>query len=67
MILDEPTAHMDAPGIDLFLNKFLPQLLKIVPHVIVISPNHLDVDMEKEVWTVVKEGGVSTLRKGVIG
>lgn len=61
MILDEPTAHMDEPGIELFCTKFLPRLLRIVPHVIVMSPTPLPIGIDHRKVTVVREGGVSQL------
>lgn len=64
LALDEPTANMDEPAINLFTEKYLPQLLKLVPHVIVLSPTHLPIDVnDAEVWTVTREDGVSTLEK----
>lgn len=63
MCLDEPTSHMDQPAADLFTNKFLPQLLKLVPHVIVLSPVPLELDMEHDTWRVTREKGVSRLEQ----
>jgi len=60
--LDEPTAKMDQPGIDLFFERYLPRLQTIVPHVVVISPVPLPLDPSKcNVWRVTREGGISTL------
>lgn len=63
MVLDEPTANLDEAAVDLFSNRFLPKLKELVPHVIVLSPNLLPIDVEEaETLWVVRENGVSTLQ-----
>ena len=63
MVLDEPTANLDEAAVDLFSNRFLPKLKELVPHVIVLSPNLLPIDVEEaETLWVVRESGVSTLQ-----
>lgn len=64
MVLDEPTANMDDPAVEMFVNKFLPKLRELVPHVIVLSPLQLPVDIDDaEVLIVTRENGVSTIEK----
>lgn len=63
MALDEPTANLDEPAIELFTDKFLPKLLELVPHVIVLSPQRLQLDIEAETWCVTREKGRSILAK----
>ena len=63
MVLDEPTANLDEAAVDLFSNRFLPKLKELVPHVIVLSPNLLPIDVEEaETLWVVRENGVSSLQ-----
>jgi DNA repair exonuclease SbcCD ATPase subunit len=65
MILDEPTANMDPPAVDLIVNRFLPKLQELVPHVIVISPNALPIDDPSvEYWNVMRKDGKSTVEIG---
>lgn len=63
MVLDEPLANLDGPAVDLLVNKFLPKLRELVPHVIILSPVEipLDVHEDVQVWRVTRENGVSTL------
>lgn len=64
MVLDEPTANMDEPAVDMVINKFLPKLQTLVPHVVVLSPIELPVDIDDaEVWTVTRENGRSTMAR----
>lgn len=63
MALDEPTANLDPPAIELFVDKFLPKLLELVPHVIVLSPDKLQLDIDAEVWCATREKGRSVLEK----
>lgn len=63
MALDEPTANLDPPAIELFTDKFLPKLLELVPHVIVLSPERLNIDMDAETWCVTRENGRSVVAK----
>ena len=64
LILDEPTSNMDTPMLDTFRDVLLPQLAKIVPSVLVISPNHEIVPQNARVITAVKEGAHSVLKYG---
>ena len=65
LVLDEPTANMDAPALEVFRDVLLPQLAKVVPSVIVVTPNHEAVPQRANVFTVVKSNGKSILKKGI--
>lgn len=64
LILDEPGIGMDDAALERFRTKLLPALLKIVPTVVVVTPNVEDVPTWAKVRTVVKKGFVSTLIEG---
>lgn len=64
MILDEPSANMDNETLEIFRDVLLPLLQKIVPCLIVVSPDPAVVTHHSRIYTVVKDGGVSTLVKG---
>lgn len=66
LVLDEPTANMDAPFVDQFCSQFLPKLCNVVPSVVVISPLKLDIPARRIV-TVTKEGAQSTVEIQSIG
>lgn len=66
LILDEPTANMDTPSRDVFREVLLPQLAKIVPSVIVASPNIEDMPHGTRAFTVVKQQTKATLHSGVV-
>ena len=56
IVLDEFEAGLDKPTRDLLVNKFLPALNKIVPHIIFITPNDIPPDsaVNRTTLTVVK-------------
>lgn len=60
-VLDEPDAHMDASTQSLFIERFLPALRTLVPHVFLITPLDKHVYSECAYLTVVKHNGVSKL------
>ena len=62
LIVDEPTANLDAPYIKMFTQRILPQLNRIIPHIVVISPleDHKDVQNCK-LFKIVKSGDTSTI------
>lgn len=64
LILDEPDANMDPEAREIFRDSLLPRLSKVVPCLIVISPNKDIVPQHARVFTVVKDKGVSTLVEG---
>lgn len=66
LILDEPTANMDQPFVDMFCGQFLPKLCNVVPSIVVISPLKLDVPARR-VITVTKEGSSSTVSVQMVG
>jgi DNA repair exonuclease SbcCD ATPase subunit len=66
LILDEPTANMDDAALEIFRDVLLPQLQKIVPSVIVVSPNPEIVPQHAPVFTVLKKNGKSKLLKGYV-
>ncbi len=66
LILDEPTANMDIGSLETFRDVLLPQLAKVVPSIVVITPNPEAVPQQARVFTVVKENGKSTLTKGIL-
>lgn len=61
IILDEVTSGLDEPTQDLLINKFLPELNHIVPHVIFITPSHADYPVVDRTIKVIKERNCSTL------
>ncbi len=66
LVLDEPDANMDADTREVFRDALLPRLAKIVPSVVVISPNKDSVPHHSRVFTVVKDKGHSRLVEGTI-
>jgi DNA repair exonuclease SbcCD ATPase subunit len=60
-ILDEPDSHMDSTTRSLFIERFLPALRSIVPHVFLITPLDRHVYSDCNYIQVVKEGGQSRL------
>lgn len=65
LILDEPETNMD-PGMRSILVKvLLPALNRIIPKIVVISPNESLVPAGARVFTVVKAGSESTLVRGI--
>lgn len=60
VVLDEPSAHMDAVTRQLFVERFLPALMEVVPHVYVITPNDEYLNGSSE-WIVRKSRGVASL------
>jgi predicted ATPase len=66
LILDEPTAALSEEMTASFL-KLLPIMQTAVSHIVVITPQPLSVDYPNaKTFTVVKKGGQSTIREGVI-
>jgi DNA repair exonuclease SbcCD ATPase subunit len=63
MILDEPDANLGPGMITHFVNA-IPILNKIVPHIVILTPNPDLVIPGARVFTVVKQNGVATLQKG---
>jgi DNA repair exonuclease SbcCD ATPase subunit len=63
LILDEPTANMDTPLLEKFRDVLVPLLSKIVPSILIVSPNHEIVPQQARVLTVVKKGNVATLEE----
>lgn len=66
LLLDEPDANMDPETREVFRDNLVPKLAKIVPCLIVISPNQDIVPQHARVYTVVKDKGVSRLVKGLV-
>ena len=63
LILDEPESNLGPQALENFV-KSLPVLNKLVPHIVILTPRQ---DLEipnSSVFTVVKQAGVSTLKKG---
>ena len=56
IVLDEFEAGLDKPTRELLVDKFLPALNKIVPHIIFITPNDIcaDKSVNRTTLTVVK-------------
>ncbi len=63
MVLDEPCAHMCEQNRQLFLERFLPLAMTVVPHIYVITPNADDKIPNSSEWLVVKKNGVSTVKE----
>ncbi len=66
LILDEPTANMDQPLVDTFRDVLLPKLARIVPSLVIVTPDHTLVPQGARVFTVVKERGKSSLHSGIV-
>ena len=58
-------ANMDPEAREIFRDSLLPRLAKVVPCLIVISPNKDIVPQHATVFTVVKDKGVSKLVEGL--
>lgn len=61
VVLDEPDAHMDETTKSLFIERFLPALRTVVPHIFLITPKDKHAYSECAYLTVVKHKGVSKL------
>lgn len=64
VILDEPDSQMDDITKAIFIERFLPFLRTIVPHVFVITPKSKHAYSNCDYLTVVKRGGVSRIVSG---
>lgn len=60
-VLDEPDSHMDDTTRTLFVERFIPALRTLVPHVFLVTPLSKHLYSECHYITVVKEKGVSKL------
>jgi len=60
-VLDEPDSHMDDTTRSLFIERFIPALRTLVPHVFLITPLSKHSYSECAYVTVVKHKGVSKL------
>lgn len=61
-ILDEPDAHMDLATTNLFVERYVPFLRKLVPHVFLITQKGKHMHPECSYVTVEKYKGVSNVR-----
>lgn len=61
VVLDEPDAHMDETTRSLLIERFIPALRSLVPHVFLITPKDKHSFRECAYLTVVKSKGVSKL------
>lgn len=59
IVLDEPDAHMDETTRSLFIERYIPALRSLVPHVFLITPLDKHLYSECHYLTVVKHKGVS--------
>ncbi len=66
IILDEPDANVDSDLLEIMKSRLLPQLNKVVPKLVVISPKPEIVTENGKVFTVVKDGSNSTLVRGMV-
>jgi DNA repair exonuclease SbcCD ATPase subunit len=64
VVLDEPDAHMDDVTRGLFIERYLPFLRTLVPHVFLITPKSQHAYSNCDYITIVKKGGVSRIVKG---
>lgn len=60
IVLDEPTVNFDQELTELFCSSFLPQLNKVIPHIIIVTPLSLDIPNCKKI-VVEKNGNESKL------
>lgn len=61
VVLDEPDSHMDETTRSLFIERYLPALKTLVPHIHLITPLSPHLYSECAYLTVVKENGESRL------
>lgn len=61
LILDEPDANLDPPNLQMLRDRLLPRLLKVVPKIVVLSPNPQIVPQGARVVTAVKHNNVTVL------
>ena len=64
LILDEPEVNLDDGMLQIFRDVLLPELNKLIPSIIVISPKDELVTPSCHLITVVKQGSVSKLIQG---
>lgn len=64
LLLDEPDSNMDADAREIFRDSLLPLLAKVVPCLVIISPNSDIIPHHARVMTVVKDKGESRLING---
>ena len=64
VVLDEPDAHMDEVTRQLFIERYLPFLRTLVPHVFLITPKSKHAYSNCDYLTIVKKGGISRIVKG---
>lgn len=60
IILDEPTSLMHTVTRQVFLDRYVPALMEIVPHIYIITPNEEHIQ-DSSAWLVVKRDGESKL------
>ena len=63
IVLDEPDSHMDEATREIFRDSFLPYLREVVPHIFLITPKDPHFYNDFEHWEVVKEQGLSKVRR----
>ena len=64
IVLDEPTSHMHSVTRQIFVERFLPALQDVIPHIYVITPHDDDYLTGSNEWIIAKSDGVSTLIAG---
>lgn len=65
VVLDEPDSHMDDATRNLFIERYIPFLRTLVPHVFLITPNSKHLYSNCDHLTVVKKNGISKVVKNV--
>lgn len=65
IVLDEPTAHMHLVTRQIFVERYLPALMEVIPHIYVITPNSDETVKGAEEWIIAKRNGVSSLISSV--
>jgi hypothetical protein len=63
IILDEPDSACSESVRSRIIENFLPKLRQVVPHIFWITPKESESFKDADVWTVIKNNGVSTIRK----
>lgn len=64
LVLDEPDANLDPPNRMMLRDRLLPRLLKVVPKIVVLTPNQDIIPQGARVLTAVKHNNVSVLQPG---
>lgn len=63
IILDEPTSHCDDVSRNIFVERFLPMLAEVVPHIFIITPHKQEICEGAAEFVIIKERGKSRIEE----